>query len=81
MIGQKWKVVVNGKRAINGTRHSITRGGDVAEAEEGTSVFDVVEALLEDMEPILSGEMEIIDSIQITIFPPNTASTEHVVSP
>ena len=71
IIGTKWRVVANGKRALNGERHSVTREGDVTAADGDESVFDIASALVADIEPIMRRDLEIIDSIQFTIFPLN----------
>lgn len=69
IVGTKWKVVANGKRSLNGERHSVTRIGDVTEAGGDESVFDVAGQLVADIEPVMRKDLAIIDSLQITIYP------------
>lgn len=71
LVGRNWKVVVNGKRTLNGERHSITTMGTIDEIKEGaledTDIFTVLAELAETARE--ECDMEYPDSIQATIFP------------
>lgn len=71
--GQKWKVVANGKRSLNGARYSVTRAGDVVEADGDTTIYDALRELTDFLEDALPSDLEHVDSIQVTIFPSNTS--------
>lgn len=69
--GRPWKAVINGQRAINGPRHSITLTGTIEHAEEWSTIIDVMHDLAEHIEAHTK-EMEIKDSFQVTLYPPNS---------
>ncbi len=68
--GRAWKAVVNGRRSLNGERHSVTLTGNIEHAESDSTIFDVIHDLAEHIEEH-TREMELPDSFQITLFPPN----------
>ena len=70
LLGRPWKAVINGQRAINGTRHSITLAGTIERAEEWSTIIDVLHDLAEHIEEHTK-EMQIKDSFQVTLYPPN----------
>ena len=61
---------MTGQRAINGTRHSITLTGTIERAEEWSTIIDVMHDLAEHIEEHTK-EMQIKDSFQVTLYPPN----------
>lgn len=68
LVGTKWKATVNGRKSLNGERYSATCFGEVAEARDH-SIYDVVMDLAMKLEE-RNAEMELPDSIQITIVTP-----------
>jgi hypothetical protein len=65
IIGLKWKVVINGKKALNGNPYSVTFRGDVAHADPDSTIFDVARALAGHVQN--DNEMEFVHSMQLTI--------------
>ena len=70
LLGRPWKAVINGQRPINGTRHRITLTGTIERAAEWSSIIDVMHDLAEHIEEHTK-EMQIKDSFQVTLYPPN----------
>lgn len=62
--------MVNGKRAINGERYSVTYTGDIEAADGDQTIYDVLRELACLIEEV-NAEMEQPDSYQVTLFPPN----------
>lgn len=69
IVGRKWRAVMNGKRALNGPRHSIQIFGDVEDSAGDETLFDVLRQLVDHIEENTT-EMKYPDSIQVTITPP-----------
>ena len=69
LCGRSWRAVVNGRRALNGARHSITLSGHIEQAEPGSTIFDVMLELADHIEA-RTADMEIKDSFQITLYSP-----------
>lgn len=70
LVGRKWKAVINGKRALNGERYSVTYTGDIEAADEEQTIYDVLRELACHLEGV-NADMEHPDSYQVTLFPPN----------
>jgi len=70
LVGRKWLAVINGKKSVNGERHSVTHSGNIAEADNDKNLYDVLRELACHLEEE-NTEMEYPDSMQVTIFPPN----------
>lgn len=70
LVGREWTAVLNGKRALNGPRHSITVHGTVDDGDGDETLFDVLRQLVDHIEESTC-EMEYPDSIRVTILPPN----------
>lgn len=66
IAGLRYKVIVNGKRALNGERYGATFPGTVRNSEPGVTIYDVVRELVAHIEE-LNSDMGLPDSIQITI--------------
>ena len=64
--GCKWKVIVNGRRALNGERYGATYTGEIQQVTHLTTIYGVAEALLDHVEE-KNREMELPDSFQLTI--------------
>ena len=66
--GRAFKIVINGRRALNGKRHSVTLTGtvEVAAAEEKGTIYEVIRALA-DYAEAQNAEMELPDGVQITV--------------
>lgn len=67
ITGARWQMVINGRRTLNGKRHSVTLEGDVQLADEGVTVFDLLHDLA--IQAADDCDMEYPDSLQVTIFP------------
>lgn len=65
----KWKAVINGRKCLNGARYSATITGKI-EASEECIIYDVMHDLADHLEAN-NCEMELPDSFQITLYPPN----------
>lgn len=68
--GIKWKAIINGRKCINGARYSATITGEIEASEEWSTIYDVMHDLAEHLEAN-NREMELPDSFQITLYPPN----------
>jgi hypothetical protein len=71
LVGREWVTVINGKRALNGPRHSITVQGTVEAGDGDETIYDVLRQLVDHIEENTT-EMEYPDSIRVTILPPNS---------
>lgn len=71
LLGLRWKAVINGRRCINGSRYSATITGKIEASQEWNTIYDVIHELAEHLEAN-NREMELPDSFQITLYPPNT---------
>ena len=70
LVGRKWKAVINGKRGLNGARYSATYTGDIEAAGDDQTIYDVLRELADHLEQV-NAEMELPESYQVTLFPPN----------
>lgn len=68
LVGREWKVVVTGRKALNGERHSMTITGVVEEAVEGESIFDALRSLADHIE-VETADMQYPDSLRVSILP------------
>ena len=66
--GLLWRAVVNGKNTLNGERHSVTMAGTVDDHPEGTTIYDVIRAMADQIEN-QNEPMAYPDSFQITLYP------------
>ena len=69
--GSPYRVIVNGKKALNGKRYSATYTGDIQNAypegeNDPITIYEVVGELLNHIEQA-NREMEYPDAIQITV--------------
>lgn len=69
LAGRKWKAVVNGYRSLNGQMYGATIKGTVEHADRGKGIYDVLGALADQI-ATSNADMQYVDSIQVTVFPP-----------
>jgi len=68
VTGRRWQAVINGKRSHNGVAYNMTYEG-VTKAGKGITAYDVFTSLAQGLHDANS-DMEHIESLQITIYPP-----------
>ena len=68
--GLKWQAVINGRKCINGARYSATITGEIEASEDWSTIYDVMHNLAKHLAS-KNREMELPDSFQITLYPPN----------
>jgi len=66
--GRRWQAVINGKRSLNGAGYNMTYQG-VTKAGKGITAYDIFKSLAQGLHDANS-EMEHIESMQVTIYPP-----------
>lgn len=66
--GRKWKVVVNGRKHLNGVRFAVTYFGTIETADEGSTVYDLMRELADQIEAD-NREMQFPDSF-VVMLPP-----------
>jgi hypothetical protein len=69
LTGRGWAAVINGRRSLNGQRHSAQLSGNIEAAPDGVTIYDVMRELIDHLEEH-NAEMEYPDSIRITLMPP-----------
>lgn len=62
----KWRYVINGRRALNGQRYSVTFFGDIELADDGITIYDAMRELAVHVQTN-NTEMEHPDSFQLTV--------------
>ena len=69
LIGSTWKVIINGRKYLNGKAYSVTLKGDVSREDPTDDLYDLVQELTERLRQE-NAEMELPHSIYITIQTP-----------
>jgi hypothetical protein len=68
LVGRKWQVILNGRRSLNGPRHSLEINGDVQQAPNPVTIYELAQEIIAAAQAT-APEMEYPDSIQLTVFP------------
>lgn len=70
-LSQPFKIVINGKKSLNGERYSITIDGEIGELEDDVTFFDIARQLVDEAETHCV-EMAFPDSMRLTIYQDKT---------
>lgn len=68
LVGIKWQVILNGRRSLNGPRHSLEINGDIHEADQPVTIYELAQEIL-NAAKAAAPEMEYPDSLRLTIHP------------
>jgi hypothetical protein len=77
--GRKWRVLMNGKRQINGEAYGVVLMGEIQEVQEGATIYDLITHISECVKE-KNAEMTYPDSFVMTLSSPDEQCSAPVLA-